>query len=263
VSRTHDYLRDFHDRHPGITAHAFGRGRCTDGRSSYQVLSDAVAGRTRVLDVGCGDGALVATTPAPLVAGVDLSGVDLIAARRRRPSMILARATAQNLPFRAGTFDACTSHLSLMLMNDVDQVVAELSRVLEPGGVFAAVLPAKPLGGDVLEVFIALARPILIEVHKRLPELGNGRITTLEGFTQVMCDGGFVAPTWQEITLDLSGAPDDVWSFLTSTYDTADVPREKLDELRARFDETVTPLRAQNGDLPCRNRLIVATALAA
>ncbi len=39
-----------------MTAEAFGRGRAPDGRSSYELLCDRVAGSRRVLDLGCGDG---------------------------------------------------------------------------------------------------------------------------------------------------------------------------------------------------------------
>ncbi|MGV9852588.1 methionine biosynthesis protein MetW [Streptomyces sp. NPDC003442] len=42
-----------------MTAEAFGRGRAPDGRSSYELLCDRVAGSRRVLDLGCGDGLLL------------------------------------------------------------------------------------------------------------------------------------------------------------------------------------------------------------
>lgn len=53
------FLRAFHAERPAVTAHAFADGRGPDGRSSYEILRDRVAGARRVLDPGCGDGVLL------------------------------------------------------------------------------------------------------------------------------------------------------------------------------------------------------------
>ncbi|MFE2185770.1 methionine biosynthesis protein MetW [Streptomyces sp. NPDC059455] len=53
------FLRAFHAERPSVTAEAFGHGRAPDGRSSYELLCDRVAGSRRVLDLGCGDGLLL------------------------------------------------------------------------------------------------------------------------------------------------------------------------------------------------------------
>ncbi|MFD9003307.1 methionine biosynthesis protein MetW [Streptomyces sp. NPDC059582] len=53
------FLHAFHAEHPAVTAQAFGAGRAPDGRSSYEILCDRVAGSSRVLDLGCGDGLLL------------------------------------------------------------------------------------------------------------------------------------------------------------------------------------------------------------
>ncbi|MYR57178.1 methyltransferase domain-containing protein, partial [Streptomyces sp. SID625] len=71
-----EFLRSFHAEHPAVTGDALGGGRAPDGRSSYAILADQVAGRRRVLDLGCGDGVLLellATAPGRRLAGVDLS----------------------------------------------------------------------------------------------------------------------------------------------------------------------------------------------
>ncbi|MFC8709130.1 class I SAM-dependent methyltransferase [Streptomyces sp. NPDC057197] len=150
-------MRSFHAEHPAVTGDALGGGRAPDGRSSYAILADQVAGRRRVLDLGCGDGVLLellAAAPDRRLAGVDLSPHSLALARRR-PALAgtaLAQARAQRLPFSDGAFDACVSHLALMLMGDADKVVAETARVLVPGGVLACAVGGGAVGGEAYDV---------------------------------------------------------------------------------------------------------------
>jgi SAM-dependent methyltransferase len=81
----------------------------TASRSLYQHLADVLAGLRprRILDVGCGEGALHAALPAQLraqVVGLDASAAMLSA---HPPPVLQADATA--LPFPAGTFGASPS----------------------------------------------------------------------------------------------------------------------------------------------------------
>ncbi len=90
----------------------------------------------RILDLGCGDGALTAEIAA---SGAEVLGVDqapdmVRAARERGLRAELADAMA--LPF-AGGFDAVFSNAAIHWMKrDPDAVVAGVARALEPGGRF-------------------------------------------------------------------------------------------------------------------------------
>lgn len=93
----------------------------------------------RVLDVGCGTGALLAAirdaAPGATALGVDLAPEMLAAARATLgPGAPLAAADAARLPFRTASFDAVVSSSSFHYWPDPAAGLAELRRVLRPGG---------------------------------------------------------------------------------------------------------------------------------
>jgi ubiquinone/menaquinone biosynthesis C-methylase UbiE len=99
----------------------------------------ALAGATRLIDVGCGTGrfaVLAAERLGARVWGVDASAEMLTTAKARPGASRVGwrRAEAANLPFREGWFDAAHTHLVLHLVDDRPAAIAELRRVLAPGG---------------------------------------------------------------------------------------------------------------------------------
>lgn len=213
-------LRAFHAAHPGITSRVYRRG------GSYARLAARASGR--VLDLGCGD-ACVGTV------GLDQSRDELARGTGAR-----VQGRAQALPFRDGAFDHVVAHLVFMLLDDVERVVAELARVLVPGGTFHAVLGGGPTaeGDDAFHRFLALARP-------RGPALGDRRATTEAGWRALFA--GWTLAPWERWPIDLTGPFDEVYAFLSSGY-------QAHDDVRA-------PLRAEFGDvLPCEVALYYATA---
>jgi SAM-dependent methyltransferase len=96
----------------------------------------------RVLDVGCGPGALTAELVRRLgpdqVAAVDPSTPFVAAARERHPGVDVRLAAAEELPFAADEFDASLAQLVVHFMADPVAGIAEMARVTRPGGVVAA-----------------------------------------------------------------------------------------------------------------------------
>ncbi len=91
--------------------------------------------RGRVLEVGCGTGRNLPLYPADAsVVGSDPHPDPVAAARRRSPGVPLVQARAEALPFRAGAFDTVVSSLVLCSVEDPAAALAEIRRVLAPGG---------------------------------------------------------------------------------------------------------------------------------
>ena len=99
-------------------------------------LVDAAHGR--VLEVGCGTGRnLPMYPPGIALVGLDPSHEALAAARRRAPSVPLVAGSAESLPFGDGSFDTIVSSLVFCSVPHPDAGLAELRRVLTPGGTLA------------------------------------------------------------------------------------------------------------------------------
>lgn len=96
-------------------------------------LVRGAAGRT--LDLGSGTGRNLPLVPAgvPVVA-VEPFLDPLLRARRRAPGVPLVLARAEALPFRDGAFDCVIGGLVLCSVDDQPAALAELRRVLRPGG---------------------------------------------------------------------------------------------------------------------------------
>jgi SAM-dependent methyltransferase len=96
----------------------------------------------RVLDVGCGPGALtrelVRLVGDDAVAAVDPSETFVAAAKERHPGVDVRRAMAEQLPFGDASFDATLAQLVVHFMADPVAGLREMGRVTRPGGVVAA-----------------------------------------------------------------------------------------------------------------------------
>jgi SAM-dependent methyltransferase len=97
-----------------------------------------LAGASRVLDVGCGEGQVARLVRAGggTAVGVDPTWAHLTEARRRGGGPVYVGGLAGALPFPDSAFDAAVACLVFEHVADIDGAIAEVARVLAPAGRF-------------------------------------------------------------------------------------------------------------------------------
>jgi ubiquinone/menaquinone biosynthesis C-methylase UbiE len=132
----------------------------------------------RVLEIGCGAGRAIelAVTQVPdgQVTGIDLSRAMVWAASRRNARAIkegrvrIRQGDVANLPFADGQFDKILSIHTLYFWPDPARAVAEMRRVLKPGGVLALTLSPGKVGAMVDAGYRAIVDGQVMPAMERL-----------------------------------------------------------------------------------------------
>ncbi len=123
----------------------------------------------RVVDVGCGTGALTAElvrrSGPGAVAAVDPSELFVAAAQERHPGADVRRASAEQLPFDDAAFDAALAQLVVHFMADPVAGLREMGRVTRPRGVVAACVWDHHSGTGPLSLFWEAAHDVDSDVE--------------------------------------------------------------------------------------------------
>ena len=139
----------------------------------------------RVIDVGCGTGALTGELVARLgpsaVAAVDPSESFVSATRARYPGVDVRRASAEQIPFPDDVFDAALAQLVVHFMKDPVAGIAEMARVTRPDGVVATCVWDHAGGKGPLRLFWDAARALDpgVDDESRLPGTREGHLAEL------------------------------------------------------------------------------------
>ena len=119
-------------------------GRWSRRLAPLLICFGGVSDGDRVLDVGCGTGSLTFALPEianiGTITGIDLTPgfIEFARSRNSDPRTKFQQADARELPFEARSFDRAFSMLVLQFIPDAARAVAEMKRVVRPGGTVTA-----------------------------------------------------------------------------------------------------------------------------
>ncbi len=132
------------ERELGANAIGFLKRVYRDGLARYHARIEAVglAGRGHVLDAGCGLGqwSFALARDCGRVTGIDMAreriaACRLLALAAHCENAAFVAGSLEQLPFPAGSFDGAISY-SVLYFTDFRRAIAEIGRVLRPGGLF-------------------------------------------------------------------------------------------------------------------------------
>lgn len=172
------------------------------------------------IDVGCGNGAfteqLVRRCTPSEMQGIDPSEGQLAFARARlgEQGAVFQQGDAMALPFDAARFDAAVMALVIHFVPDPAKGVAEMARVVRPGGVVAAYTWDQPGGASPLDPIELEMRAMGIAPLAR----PSANIQRMEALRDLWTDAGLAAVETRTITVERTFIDfDDFWISATGT----------------------------------------------
>jgi SAM-dependent methyltransferase len=116
------------------------QGRADDFQQYFSALIGGLK-HERLLEIGCGEGNLLAVLPGTQKFGIDPS-IHALQRARKRSSANCAIARCEQLPFAAGTFDVVVAVGVMEHFEKIDDAISEVRRILAPRGHYVALIQA-------------------------------------------------------------------------------------------------------------------------
>ena len=243
-----EYYRVFHTEHESATETGLSEFVDERGFATYERIAATVdlEQAARVLEIGCGDGALlqriIAIRPAVRVSGIDLSEVEIARAAERLPAENVEQLVvgcAEGLPFAEAKFDAVVSHLMLMLVPDASQVIGEARRVLKKGRSFVSVIARM---GEPESPSMQLLREIpqwIRELHPAYAPVnpGDSRIWRDDTLRELFTSNGFEHVEFDDFIISRSISSKVLPELLEQRYYIGSLPPETRAHVNVRARE--------------------------
>lgn len=168
----------------------------------------------RVLDVGCGPGALTAVLADRIGAGdrgsisaIDPSDSFVAAVKDRLPGVDARPGSAEAIPFGNSGFDCTAAQLVVQLMEDPEAGIAEMARVTRPGGIVAATVWDFAGEAAPVSVFWRAARVIDADPPRGPDQPGGSR----EHLERLLAGAGLADVESTALTVSLEFASFEEW----------------------------------------------------
>ena len=177
-----------------------------DRRWRRITIDETVRQGDRVLDACCGTGdlAIGARARGAEAIGLDFSEQMLERARRKEPAIEWVRGDMLALPFDDASFDAATVGFGVRNLDDLERGLAELRRVLKPGGRLGILEITRPKG--LLAPFYRLWFDGVIPLAGKVLPGGSAysylpasvrRFPAPEGLAKLLDEAGFDEISWR------------------------------------------------------------------
>jgi SAM-dependent methyltransferase len=123
-----------------------------------------------VLDMGCGDGDFASMTfYRPPDVGIDPWTGPIRKAGKKKIYRLAVQGTGDRMPFASGYFQSVVSNSVLEHIPDVEAVLADIARVMAPGGVFVFCVPSENFLGNLSlsSIFDRLGLKFMANAYRR------------------------------------------------------------------------------------------------
>ncbi|MFE9690335.1 class I SAM-dependent methyltransferase [Micromonospora sp. NPDC005806] len=245
---------------------SFGR-LCAYPAEALLDAAEVRAGR-RVIDVGTGPGTVAAAALArgAAVVAVDAEASMLDAAWRNVPGADVREAVLPRLPFPAGGFDAAVANFVLNHVGDPAAGVAELRRVVHPGGRVAVTVwpfPQPPLQRLWGEAVAAAGVVAQADLPRLAPERDFPR--TEAGLTGLLTAAGLADVRCLTLSWEHRAAPADWWAGPAAGIGSIGLvvqrqPAAARERIRQEYDRLSAPYRDRDGSLALPTAALLASA---
>jgi ubiquinone/menaquinone biosynthesis C-methylase UbiE len=261
LSEFESFLIDFHAKYPSCTPIVFADGRTAEGLSSYDILGKLVQNEIHesisILDLACGDGFFLETlarrnSPNLHLSGLDMSEGELTEAKKKlaKYSIPLLQGKAQDIPLKSSVLDYVFCHMAFMLMDDIEDVVREIHRVLKPGGVFSAVIGRQGRSGPVYDEYLRLLSESLEEEGKSWTlKCGDKRVRSEEGLQSLFEKGFDSQININDFVLHFTNDPESAIPFFLLMYDVGLLSEVGRNRLREKLLQSFRTLVSSDGKL--------------
>lgn len=215
------------------------QARWTETLRAYLFDKAGLAAAGRVLELGCGTGALLEglpVKPGAAIHGADWNLSAVMEASSHAPAVSLLCADGHFLPYPDSTFDLTFCHFLLLWVKTPGQVLSEMRRVTRVGGAVLAL--AEPDYGGRLDYPPALEQLGRWQAESLLrqgadPQMGRKLAGLFAGSGLRQVETGILGSEWRESTLMERSLE---WDVLQADL-AGHLPAQDIEKMR-KLDET-------------------------